>query len=112
MKTSASILTIVLATCLAFITSSATAGDKAATYTYKGEVAGVVCNACASKVKAALGKLEGVQSVTITVGEDKAALPKIELVSTSPRLTRADAVKSLGEAAQVYDIRSLQRVEK
>ncbi len=79
-------------------------------HVYRGEVAGVVCGACASHVKAALLKLEGVSSVKITLSEG-GGVPKLEVVSTSGKLTREMAVKALGDNAKMYDIRSL-RMEK
>lgn len=80
-------------------------------YTYEGEVAGVMCIACSNHIKAALGKLDGVVSVTITLGKE-GSLPHLEVISTSPALTKADAVKSLGEQAKMYDIRSLKLASK
>ncbi|MEY4483914.1 MAG: hypothetical protein RL693_1366 [Verrucomicrobiota bacterium] len=81
------------------------------TYTYRGEVAGVMCSACSSHVKEALNKLPGVTSVKITIA-DKEGLPKLVVISTSPDITREAAVKALGEQAKMYDIRSLKRAEK
>jgi copper chaperone CopZ len=85
--------------------------DPATTYTYHGEVAGVVCSACSSKVKTAISKLEGVKSVTITLPE-QGGTPKLEVVSSSPNLTKEEANKSLGEAAKMYEIRTLKRDTK
>jgi copper chaperone CopZ len=79
-----------------------------ATFCYQGEVAGVVCNACAGNVKDALLKLEGVKDVKITLNKD-GGNPRLTIVSNSPALTREVAVKALGKAAGHYDIRSLEK---
>ena len=76
-------------------------------YTYEGEVAGVVCSACSSRVKAALSRLEGVTAVKITLGKDGGA-PRLEISSTSPSLTSEAAVKALGDDAKMYHIRNLK----
>ncbi len=80
------------------------------TFRYEGEVAGVMCSACSSHVEAALKKLPGVQNVTILPGKD-GGLPRLQVVATSAKLTRDDAVKALGDAASRYDVRSLKLVE-
>lgn len=87
------------------------AADGKPLFTYEGEVAGVVCNACASNVKAALGKLEGVTAVKITISKEGGA-PRLQVTSTSPNLTRDAAVKALGDKASMYEIRSLKLAHK
>lgn len=82
------------------------AADKPA-YTYTGEVAGVMCSACSNHVKTCLSTLEGVTSVKVLRAEKEGAPAKLEVVSTSPSLTREAAVKALGEQAKHYEIRSL-----
>ena len=52
------------------------------------------CSACSSHVKAALSKIDGVQSVKITTA-DKGGLPKLKITSTKP-LTREIAIQALG----------------
>ena len=79
-----------------------------ATFCYQGEVAGVVCNACAGNVKDALLKLEGVKDVKITLNKE-GGNPHLTIVSNSPALTREAAVKALGKAAGQYEIRSLEK---
>jgi copper chaperone CopZ len=79
-----------------------------ATFCYQGEVAGVVCNACAGNVKEALLKLDGVQDVKITLNKE-GGNPRLTILSSSPTLTRELAVKALGKAAGHYDIRSLEK---
>lgn len=90
-----------------FITSAALVAGEPPQHIYRGEVAGVVCAACASHVKTALSKLEGVTSVKITLPEG-GGVPKLEVVSSSEKLTREMAVKALGDYSKMYDIRSLQ----
>lgn len=80
-----------------------------AEYCYQGEVAGVVCHACATNVRSALSKLEGVKEVKVTVSKD-GGNPRITILSSSPALTRELAVKALGKAAEHYDIRSLEKI--
>lgn len=102
-----SILTLLLIT----ITAVLPAADDKPLFTYEGEVAGVVCNACASNVKAALGKLDGVTSVKIKMGKEGSA-PRLELTSSSPGLTKEAAIKALGEKAAMYSIQSFKRTDK
>lgn len=80
-------------------------------YTYRGEVAGVMCSACSSHVEAALVRLPGVKSAKV-VRDPSGGLPKIHLTSTVSTITRQDAVKALGQQARTYDIRSLEVVPK
>jgi copper chaperone CopZ len=95
---------------LAILSAASTLGaaEPPATYTYSGQIAGVVCTACSSVVKTALEKLEGVQSVRITL-DPKGGAPRIVITSTSPDITRTAAVKALGKAAADYQILSLNR---
>lgn len=72
---------------------------------YEGEVAGIFCSACSDHVKAALLKIDGVQSVKITT-PPKGGLPHLHISSTKP-LTREIAVQALGEKAKMYHIQSL-----
>jgi len=101
---------LLLAIVIAAMSSLAMAGDKTL-YTYEGEVAGVVCSACSSHVKAALSKLEGVTTVKISLGKEGSA-PRLEVTSTSPHLTNEAAVKALGTDAEMYHIRNLRLAGK
>lgn len=76
------------------------------TYTYQGEIAGVMCSVCSGHVKEALGKLDGVTQVKITLGKE-GSLPRLEIISTSPNLTKEAAIKALGSKAEDYQIHSL-----
>ena len=95
---------------IAFALPSFAFADKAPTYVYQGEVAGVMCSACSGRVKAALSKLDGVKEVKITIGKDGGA-PKLKVVSTSPSLTQDAAVKALGEDAKMYRIAGFKRAD-
>jgi len=78
------------------------------TYTYHGEVAGVMCSVCSGHVKTALSKLPGVTSVKITAGKE-GALPQLTIVSTSPGLTKESAIEALGGHAKAYTVVSLRK---
>lgn len=103
-----------LAACLCLLLSAGAlspglhAAEDTIYYHYQGEVAGVVCNVCANNVKQALSKLPGVREVKITLNKS-GGNPRLTVLSTSPELTRAAAVKALGKAAEHYDIRSLEK---
>ncbi|HRH97061.1 MAG TPA: cation transporter [Prosthecobacter sp.] len=77
------------------------------TFTYQGEVAGVMCSACSNHVQTALEKIPGVKNVTVLVAKD-GGLPRLEITATSAKITREDCVKALGEQAKMYDVRSLK----
>ena len=93
---------------LALLVSQGFAADPA--LNYEGDVAGIFCSACSSHVKAALLKIDGVQSVKITT-PPKGGLPKLYISSTKP-LTRETAIKALGEKAKMYHIQSLKPVTR
>ena len=97
---------LTLTTTMGLLLGQSLAAD--ATFCYQGEVAGVVCNACASNVKDALLKLNGVKDVKITLNKE-GGNPRLTILSNSPALTRDVAVKALGKAAGHYDIRSLEK---
>lgn len=101
---------LMLIAVLALLTPSIQAEERSP-QVYEGEVAGVICSACAAKVKSALGKLDGVTGVKITAG-DKPGVQKIHLTSASNALTKEQAIKSLGDAAQQYHILSLKPAKK
>lgn len=85
------------------------AADAAKPVRYEGRIAGVVCSACSASVKEALMTLEGVQDVRITVSQD-GSVPRLEITSTSPHLTREAATKALGSAAADFQVQSLEKV--
>jgi len=89
--------------------SAVQAADSSSPYHYEGRIAGVVCSACAASVKEALMGLEGVKEVRITVSQD-GSVPRLEITSSSPRLTREAAMKALGRAAADYQVQSLTKV--
>ena len=94
---------------LLFVTTSCTAGDPV-TFTYQGEVAGVMCSACSNHVQTALDKISGVKNVTVLAAKD-GGLPRLEITASSAQITREDCVKALGEQAKMYDVRSLKLVK-
>jgi len=83
-------------------------GPPTSAYTYKGEVAGVVCSVCSNHVTTSLSKLPGVTSVKITIGKD-GALPTLTVISSSPDLTKEAAIKALGKHGKNYKIMSLRK---
>lgn len=89
--------------------SAIQAADAAQPVRYEGRIAGVVCSACSASVKEALMSLEGVKEVRITVSQD-GSVPRLEITSTSPHLTREAAMKALGSAAADYQVQSLEKV--
>jgi len=94
---------------LLFVTTSCTSGDPV-TFTYQGEVAGVMCSACSNHVQTALEKISGVKNVTVLAAKD-GGLPRLEITASSAQITREDCVKALGEQAKMYDVRSLKLVK-
>lgn len=79
-------------------------------YTYEGEVPGVFCSVCSAHVKAALGKMPGVQEVKIKLAPE-GRLPLVMIKASSGTLTREDAIKALGDKTKQYDIRSLKLIQ-
>ena len=75
---------------------------------YKATVSGVVCAACKAHVTAAFKKLPGVETVSVAKG-DKEGTATVTFNSTSPALTKEDAVKALGEDAKSYEVLSLEK---
>ncbi len=82
--------------------------DATESHTYQSEVAGIMCSACAAKIKAAFATMEGVKTVSVKPGKDGSA-PRVEIVSTSESLTQADAVKSLGKSAKTFIVQTFER---
>lgn len=73
---------------------------------YTATVSGVVCAACKAHVTAAFKKLPGVENVSFAKG-DKEGTQNVTFNSSSPALTREDAVKALGDDAKTYEVLSL-----
>jgi copper chaperone CopZ len=93
---------------IALVLPNLASADKVSLYVYEGQVAGVMCSACSGRVQAALGHLEGVKEVKITLGKEGGA-PRLRVISTSPNLTQEAAVKALGEDAKMYHISGFKR---
>jgi copper chaperone CopZ len=105
-----SISRIVLALTAMFGAHSAShAADKTGLVHYEGRIAGVVCAACSSSVKEALMSIEGVKEVRISISGD-GSVPRLEITSTSPALTREAAMKALGSSASDFQIQALEKV--
>ena len=75
---------------------------------YTATVTGVVCSACKEHVTVAFKKLPGVQNVSFAKGE-KEGTQSVTFNSSSPSLTKDDAIKALGEDAKSYEVLSLAR---
>lgn len=99
---------ICLIAAIGSLSSASLLAGESGSHHYRSEVAGMMCSACAAKVKAAFSSLEGVKTVKIKAGKDGAA-PTVELVSSSEELTRADAVKALGEDAKTFVVQTFER---
>lgn len=95
-------LVILILTLLSSFTTFAPAADPV-THKYTAEVAGVMCGACSDKVKVAFQSMPGVKSVKVKKG-DKPAVARVEIESTSAKLTKEAAVKSLGDNASSYNV--------
>lgn len=86
-------------------------GPATPAYTYTGEILGVACSACSRNVKAKLEKMPGVTSVKVVPGKP-AGTAGLEIISTSPDLTKDTAVKALGKYADAYQVQSLRQAPK
>lgn len=95
-------IVILVFTLLSSLLTNASAADPAV-HKYTAEVAGVMCSACSDKVKVAFESLPGVKSVKVKRG-DKPAVARVEIESTSDKLTKEAAVKSLGDSASSYNV--------
>jgi copper chaperone CopZ len=92
----------------ALVTSHSAAADAPKLIRYEGRIAGVVCSACSASVKEALMTIAGVQDVRITIGPE-GSVPRLEITSTSPNLTREAAMKALGSSASDFQIQALEK---
>ncbi len=106
MKPKIRLITLVIAFFASWL--PAKASDKSPTFSYEAEVAGVMCSACSSKVKAAFEKLDGVTKVKVKASKEP-AVAKVEFTSSSATLTQAAAIKALGADASSYQVRALTK---
>ena len=98
-----------IALCLAALVFSVNAADEPKTYSYTGEITGVVCIACKDKVCTTLSKnLADTVSVSVKPG-DKPGIQKLIIVSKSDQISLGQAVTALGEYSKEYDIKSLAK---
>ena len=88
--------------------SCSQAGEPAKATDYTATVNGVVCAACKEHVTVAFKKLPGVENVSFAKG-DKEGTAVVTFNSSSPALTRNDAVKALGEDSKSYEVLSLEK---
>lgn len=88
---------------------SLSAADEPKTYSYTGEITGIVCVACRDKVCTMLTKnLPDTVSVNVKPG-DKPGIQKLLIVSKSDHLELGRAVTALGDYAKEYEIKTLTR---
>ena len=92
---------------LSLLTSNLVAADPVI---YRGEVAGVFCNACSTKIKGALEKVRGVRAVKLTQSKT-AGVANIEIKSTAG-MSAELATHALGEDAKLFQFRGLRPVNQ
>jgi copper chaperone CopZ len=94
---------------LALFAAPALAAD--APVNYIAEMTGMVCAGCKDHVTASFTKLEGVSKVQIVPG-DKPGTQKVTVTSTSPSLTKEQAVAALGPSASTYIVHAWKKSEQ
>lgn len=94
---------------LALLASPAMAGD--APVSYIAEMTGMVCAGCKDHVTTSFTKLEGVSKVQIAPG-DKPGTQKVTVTSSSPTLTKEQAVAALGTSASTYIVHDWKKSEQ
>jgi len=94
---------------LALFSTPALAGD--ASVSYIAEMTGMVCAGCKDHVTASFTKLDGVSKVQIVPG-DKPGTQKVTVTSTSPTLTKEQAVAALGTSASTYIVHAWKKSEQ
>ncbi len=78
--------------------------------TYIAEMTGMVCAGCKDHVTASFTKLDGVSNVAIVAG-DKPGTQKVTVTSTSPALTKEQAIAALGASASTYIVHAWKKSE-
>jgi copper chaperone CopZ len=86
------------------------AAEPAKATDYTATLNGVVCSACKEHVTVALKKLPGVEAVSFAKG-DKEGTATVTFNSSSPTLTKEDAIKALGDDARTYEVVSLDKAK-
>ena len=94
---------------LTLLTMPAMAGDVPVNYI--AEMTGMVCAGCKDHVTASFTKLEGVSKVQIAPG-DKPGTQKVTVTSSSPSLTKEQAVAALGTSASTYIVHAWKKSEQ
>jgi copper chaperone CopZ len=90
-------------------TFPALAGDPPVAYI--AEMTGMGCAGGKDHVTASFTKLEGVSKVQIVPGE-KAGTQKVTVTSTSPNLTKEQAVAALGTSASTYIVHEWKKSDQ
>lgn len=93
---------------ISLITLPALAADQ--TVSYIAEMSGMVCAGCKDHVTASFTKLDGVSNVAIVAG-DKPGTQKVTVTSSSPSLTKEQAVAALGSSASTYIVHAWKKSE-
>ena len=93
---------------ISLFSASAMAGD--APVNYIAEMTGMICAGCKDHVTASFTKLDGVSKVQIVPG-DKPGTQKVTVTSTSPTLTKEQAVAALGTSASTYTVLAWKKSE-
>jgi len=96
-------------TLLALFATPVMAGDAAVSYI--AEMTGMVCAGCKDHVTASFTKLDGVSKVQIAPG-DKPGTQKVTVTSTSPTLTKEQAVAALGSSASTYVVHAWKKSDQ
>ncbi len=96
-------------TLLALFATPVMAGDAAVSYI--AEMTGMVCAGCKDHVTASFTKLDGVSKVQIVPG-DKPGTQKVTVTSTSPTLTKEQAVAALGSSASTYVVHAWKKSDQ
>ncbi|OYW75110.1 MAG: hypothetical protein B7Z37_14925 [Verrucomicrobia bacterium 12-59-8] len=93
----------------ALFTVPAMAGN--APVNYIAEMTGMVCAGCKDHVTASFTKLDGVSKVQIVPG-DKPGTQKVTVTTTSPSLTKEQAIAALGPSASTYIVHDWKKSEQ
>jgi len=91
------------------LTAALYAADDKKSFTYEGQITGVVCVSCKAHISGALSqKLPGVISVDVKAGETPEQ-QKLIIVANNEAVTQEAAIKALGTYAKNYQILSLAK---
>jgi copper chaperone CopZ len=99
-------LSALLALGLTFLITQATAGEKSVTFV--ATVTGIVCDGCKTHIRESFSKLEGVSNVEISAGSAPGT-HAVTVTTTSEKITKAQAIASLGAEASTYLVQLWER---